>query len=74
MLDENDIHAVIIVLNQHTVNYYKDSLYNITASVLGEMQRIVFRLMLSSCVCVCVCLCCLSVCVYAAFVNLRKTV
>ena len=36
---------------------------------LGEMQRIAFRLMLSSCVCVCVC-----VCVYAAFVDLRKTV
>ena len=30
---------------------------------LGEMQRIAFRLMLSSCVCVCVCL---SVCVYTA--------
>ena len=28
--------------------------------LLGEMQRITFRLMLSSCVCVCVCL---SVCV-----------
>ena len=38
---------------------------------LGEMQRIAFRLMLSSCVCVSVCL---SVCVYAAFVDLRKTV
>ena len=32
---------------------------------LGEMQRIAFHLMLSSCVCVCV---------YAAFVDLRKTV
>ena len=48
---------------------------------LGEMQRIAFRLMLSSfmyvCVCVCVCLSvCLYVyvCVYAAFVDLRKTV
>ena len=32
---------------------------------LGEMQRIAFRLMLSSCVCVCVCVCvclCVSVC------------
>ena len=42
---------------------------------LGEMQRIAFRLKLSSCVCVCVSVC-LSVClcVYAAFVDLRKTV
>ena len=34
---------------------------------LGEMQRIAFRLMLSSCVCVCVCVClcvCLGLCVY----------
>ena len=36
---------------------------------LGEMQRIAFRLLLSSCVCVSVC-----VCVCAAFVDLRKTV
>ena len=28
-----------------------------TAESLGEMQRIAFRLMLSSCVCVCVCVC-----------------
>ena len=60
-----------------------------TLSFLGEMQRIAFRLMLSSCVCVCMCVCvcvcvcvsvcvcvwmCVSVCVSAAFVNLRKTV
>ena len=38
---------------------------------LGEMQRIAFRLMLSSCVCVCVSVC---LCVYAAFVDGRKTV
>ena len=43
------------------------------------MQRIAFRLMLSSCVCVyaCVCVCkwvCVGVCVYAAFVDLTKTV
>ena len=31
---------------------------------LGEMQRIAFRLMLSSCVCVCVCVCEWCVCVY----------
>ena len=37
--------------------------------ILGEVQRIVFRLMLSSCACVCVC-----ICVYTAFVNARKTV
>ena len=36
---------------------------------LGEMQRIAFRLMLSSCMSVCVC-----VSVYAAFVDARKTV
>ena len=30
---------------------------------LGEMQRIAFRLTLSSCVCVCVCVC-VFVCVY----------
>ena len=42
---------------------------------LGEMQRIAFRLMLSSCVCLSICLSvCLSVCVYAAFVDDRKTV
>ena len=43
---------------------------------LGELQRIAFRLMLSSsCMCVCVCLCVsVCVCVYAAFVDLRKTV
>ena len=35
---------------------------------LGEMQCIAFRLMLSSCVSVCLCLC-----VYATFVDLRKT-
>ena len=34
---------------------------------LGEMQCIAFRLMLSSCVCV-------SVCVYAAFVDAKKKV
>ena len=38
-----------------------------TIKILGEMQRIVFCLMLSSCVCVCVC-------VYATFVDLSKTV
>ena len=27
------------------------------SAFLGEMQRIAFRLMLSSCVCVCVCVC-----------------
>ena len=37
---------------------------------LGEMQRIAFRLMVSSCVCVCLSVC---VCVYAAFVDLKKT-
>ena len=35
------------------------------------MRRFAFRLMLFTCVCVCVCLC---VCVYAAIVDLRKTV
>ena len=47
---------------------------------LGKIHRIAFRLMLS-CVCVCVCVCvsmcacvCVSHCVYAAFVDLRKTV
>ena len=44
---------------------------------LDEIQRIVFRLMLSSCVseCMCVCVCvCVSICVfvYAAFVDLSK--
>ena len=38
---------------------------------LGEMQRIAFRLMLSSCVCVCVRVC---VRVYDAFVDARRTV
>ena len=44
------------------------------------MQRIAFRLMLSSCVCVCVyvcvrvCVLCVFVCVYAAFVDGRQTV
>ena len=37
---------------------------------LGEMQRITFRLMLSSCVYVCLSVC---VCVYATFVDLGKT-
>ena len=40
---------------------------------LVEMQRIAFRLMLSSCVSVCLCVC-VCVCVYAAFVELRKAV
>ena len=41
--------------------------------ILGEMQRIAFRLMLSSCVCVCVCVyLSVSVCVYAAFVRYRR--
>ena len=31
-------------------------MYALAMSFLGEMQRIAFRLMLSSCVCVCVCL------------------
>ena len=39
---------------------------------LGELKRIAFRLMLSSCVSVCVLSVCL--CVYAAFVDIRKTV
>ena len=47
--------------------------------LLGEMQRIAFRLMpssyvylcLSVCLCVCVCVC---LCVYAVFMDLRKTV
>ena len=51
--------------------------YYVHETFLGEMQRIAFRLMLSSCVCVCVCVClsvCRSVCVFAAFVDARKTV
>ena len=39
---------------------------NVFYRFLDEMQRIAFRLMLSSCVCVCLCVCvcvCLSVCV-----------
>ena len=40
-------------------------------SFVSEMQRIAFRLMLSSCVCLCVCLC---LCVCAAFVDAKKTV
>ena len=46
---------------------------NIFNNIPGPFRRneknVAFRLMLSSCVCVCV-----SVCVYAAFVDARKTV
>ena len=49
--------------------------HNDGVKFLGEMKRIAFRLMPSSCVCVCLCVCvCVCVCVYAAFVDLRKTV
>ena len=41
--------------------------------LLGEMQRISFRLMLSSCMCVSVCLS-VCLCVCTAFVDLKKTV
>ena len=50
-------------------NCFRSSLRFWTFWFLGEMQRIAFRLMLSSCVCVC-----LSVCIYTAFVNLGITV
>ena len=60
----------------HCYSYLNDICF-IANSFLGEMQRIAFRLMLSSCMCVCVCLCAfvsLCLCVYAAFVDARKKV
>ena len=46
-------------------------MWYILMTFVGEMQRIAFRLMLSSCVSMCVCVC---VCVFVVFVNARKIV
>ena len=65
---------VLLSQNEQLVCYsqYVIFLHNYDATTyLGEMQRIAFRLMLSSCVSVCLCIC---VCIYAAFVDARKTV
>ena len=59
IISENNIFVVIFAFVRYVVTL--TVVYKLF-TVLGDMQRIAFRLMLSSCVCVCVCVCVCRVC------------
>ena len=59
--------SIFVVVPQYKLTYRPKGVSNY-GSFLGEMQRIAFHLMLSSCVCVCICLSC--VCVFVCMPRL----